>query len=258
MDMGARLKEARLALGLSQKQVCGDRITRNMLSLIENGAATPSMDTLQYLAQRLGKPVSYFLQEEVSANRGVLNAARKQPPVLAAQTLEAYEAPDPDLDAEYYYLTALTALRLARQALTQGKRGRCRTYLEQAVAAGRQTPYYTRELDRERLCLAYALQPEDASILEGQLLRDEGICLRAKAALLRSQPDICLQMLAGETGENADLLRAQAFFVMKDYENALKHYKKLPPEKQDYARMEACCRELEDFKQAYHYACLQR
>ena len=258
MDMGARLKEARLALGLSQKQVCGDRITRNMLSLIENGAATPSMDTLRYLAQQLDKPVSYFLQEETSSNRRILNAARQQPPVLAAQTLEGYTAPDEDLDPEYYYLLALTSLRLARQALSQGKRGRCRSLLETCVSAGAQTPYYTRQLDRERLCIAYALQPEDANILEGQLVRDEGICLRAKAALLRSQPDICLQMLAGETGENADLLRAQAFFAMKDYENALKYYKKLPPEKQDYARMEACCRELEDYKQAYHYACLQR
>ena len=57
MEIGQRLKQARLEMGLSQRQLCGDVITRNMLSLIENGAARPSMDTLSYLAGRLGKPL---------------------------------------------------------------------------------------------------------------------------------------------------------------------------------------------------------
>ena len=38
MTIGQRLKQARLEAGLSQRQLCGDTITRNMLSLIENGA----------------------------------------------------------------------------------------------------------------------------------------------------------------------------------------------------------------------------
>ena len=60
MELGEKLRQARLRLGLSQRQVCGDQITRNMLSRIENGAARPSMKTLGCLAARLGKPVSYF------------------------------------------------------------------------------------------------------------------------------------------------------------------------------------------------------
>ena len=39
MDIGSRIKQARLEAGLSQRQLCGDTITRNMLSLIENGTA---------------------------------------------------------------------------------------------------------------------------------------------------------------------------------------------------------------------------
>ena len=64
MELGEKLKQARLEAGLSQRQLCGEEITRNMLSLIENGAAKPSMKTLQYLAGRLGKSVSFFLEEE--------------------------------------------------------------------------------------------------------------------------------------------------------------------------------------------------
>ena len=79
MTIGQRLKQARLEAGLSQRQLCGDTITRNMLSLIENGSARPSMDTLTYLAGRLGKSVSYFLEENavLSANQSVMEAARQ-------------------------------------------------------------------------------------------------------------------------------------------------------------------------------------
>ena len=39
MELGQKVKQARLELGLSQRQLCGDVITRNMLSKIENGEA---------------------------------------------------------------------------------------------------------------------------------------------------------------------------------------------------------------------------
>ena len=63
MTLGEKLKAARLEAGLSQRQLCGDVITRNMLSQIENGSARPSMDTLGYFAGKLGKPISWFLEE---------------------------------------------------------------------------------------------------------------------------------------------------------------------------------------------------
>ena len=62
MELGQRIRRARLDAGLSQRQLCGEYITRNMLSLIENGSAKPSMDTLRYLSEKLHKPVSYFLE----------------------------------------------------------------------------------------------------------------------------------------------------------------------------------------------------
>ena len=63
MDMGRRLRRARLEAGLSQRELCGETITRNMLSQIENGSAIPSLSTLQILAGRLKKPIGYFFGE---------------------------------------------------------------------------------------------------------------------------------------------------------------------------------------------------
>ena len=64
MSLGHRIRAARIEAGLSQRALCGDRITRNMLSQIENGIAKPSVKTLEYLAEQLGRPVSYFLEEQ--------------------------------------------------------------------------------------------------------------------------------------------------------------------------------------------------
>ena len=79
MELGEKLRQARQDAGLSQRQLCGDTITRNMLSLIEHGTAKPSMETLKLLAARLGKPVSYFLDEEAltSPNHSVMESASR-------------------------------------------------------------------------------------------------------------------------------------------------------------------------------------
>ena len=56
VELGKRIREARLFRKMTQSELAGDAITRNMLSLIESGTASPSVKTLQYLAERLGVP----------------------------------------------------------------------------------------------------------------------------------------------------------------------------------------------------------
>lgn len=49
---------------MTQADLAGDCITRNMLCSIERGAALPSLPTAVYLARRLGVPVSLLLAED--------------------------------------------------------------------------------------------------------------------------------------------------------------------------------------------------
>ncbi len=63
MTLGQKIKDARLARGMTQKELVGDFITRNMLSKIENDSATPSVRTLERLAGALGLPTGYFLDQ---------------------------------------------------------------------------------------------------------------------------------------------------------------------------------------------------
>ena len=64
MTLGQKLKQTRLARGMTQSQVVGDRITRNMLSQIENDLASPSVGTLEYLASVLNVRLSWLLADE--------------------------------------------------------------------------------------------------------------------------------------------------------------------------------------------------
>ena len=95
MNLGIRVREARLRKQMTQKDVVGDYMTRNMLSKIENGSATPSVKTLAHIAGALELPMSYFVDEgrevlgapeqlaEIGRLAGLL-AAEERPFVRAA------------------------------------------------------------------------------------------------------------------------------------------------------------------------------
>lgn len=153
MELGKKIRAARLEAGLSQRQLCGDVITRNMLSQIENGSANPSMTTLQYLAGRLEKPVSYFLQEEIvrSPNTDLMEKARQAYSLgnytLVLEMADRYQGPDPLFDAEWQYLCALCALAQAELLVAHGDMLQAVPLLEQVH---RGSIYYRVDMERRR------------------------------------------------------------------------------------------------------------
>ena len=63
MNIGNKIKNLRTEKLMTQSELAGTEITRNMLSRIENGSALPSLGTIIYLARRLGVPAGYLLSE---------------------------------------------------------------------------------------------------------------------------------------------------------------------------------------------------
>lgn len=226
MELGEKLKQARLEAGLSQRQLCGDIVTRNMLSLIENGAAQPSVDTLRQLAQRLGKPISYFLEEEI-----------------LQQT-----------DTE----KAWAQLELAGQALKEQRLPYAIQLLQDAEEPCRNAPFCSEELERRRLLLLYRAMPQQAEMIAGQL-GDEELLLRADAALAGGNADRCDALLDSANVQDTErwiALRAECCFAQGQYSQAAEHFQKI--ETHSLRRLEQCYEKLGDYKMAYHYACLQR
>lgn len=266
MDLGKRIKQARLDAGLSQRQLCGDVITRNMLSQIENCSAKPSMDTLGYLASQLGKPISYFLEEtSASPNQAMMTAARSafadKNFSAALDALEDYRTPDGIFDAEYHLLRALSFLQLAEQEPDPTK---ARQLLSQAADAGALTPYYTGDLERRRLlCLAQAA-PDSCSLIADALPADDReLLLRGKAALENGDLSRCAALLDAANNRTSPdwlLLRADAAMALNDLELAGKYYhqaESAAPAKA-YPKLEEYYLNREDYKMAYFYACKQR
>ncbi len=64
MTLGKKIKEMRSKRRLTQADLAGDKITRNMLSAIESDKATPSLDTLRHIANTLEVPLPFLLSEE--------------------------------------------------------------------------------------------------------------------------------------------------------------------------------------------------
>ncbi len=60
MLLGEKIKFARKKQGLTQEELAGEQITRNMLSKIEHNVAKPSLETLNYLAEKLNLSISYL------------------------------------------------------------------------------------------------------------------------------------------------------------------------------------------------------
>lgn len=268
MTLGEKIKQARLEAGLSQRQLCGEEVTRNMLSQIENGTARPSMATLSYFAARLGKTVSYFLEEDAvcSPNQEVMTQARAA--VLngmaadALKILENYRQPDGTFDAEFVLLSRLAALDAAEIALCKGQSIYAAGLLEELYEIP--DGYCAEFLERRRLLLLAQARPS----LRREICRklpslDKELLLRARDALDRGDVDRSEHLLEAaedRTAPDWNFLRGEVYLARQKFSEAAACYHKAEsafPEK-CAARLERCYRELEDFKQAYIYACKQR
>ena len=146
MDLGQRIKQAREEAGLSQRQLCGETITRNMLSRIEHGTVRPSMSTLAFLAEKLGRPVSYFLDETTITSPNVQRMANARECYMAGEYAGALEhldgcrLPDSTFEWEMDLLRARCLLELAAAALEEGRLPYAAELLAGAEEAGRKTP----------------------------------------------------------------------------------------------------------------------
>lgn len=263
MDLGQRIKAVRLEAGLSQRQLCAGVITRNMLSQIENGSARPSMDTLSHIARQLGKPVSFFLEEDAvtSPNQEVMEQARRAYSDGDYQrvrtVLDDYRQPDETFDWEKSYLLALAMLKLAEQALEEKRIPYARRLLEEMAAEGEKTPYYTAALEEKRqLLLAQTGADSLLPNVDGVLL------CRAEEALGQQEYEKAGIYLDAceEQSHLWHLLRGEVFFGQGKWSPAVTH---LQNAEEAYPQdaiplLEQCFSALEDYKMAYFYACKQK
>src|SRR3712207_5433355 len=91
--LGERLRQLRVAAGMTQSELAGERFSKEYVSQIERGKTRPTTETIDWLAQRLGVDAG-FLANGVSADeRGRVDAvlARAEALLEAERHEEALE-----------------------------------------------------------------------------------------------------------------------------------------------------------------------
>ena len=120
-ELGKKIKEARISRKMTQSEVVGDFITRNMLSQIENGTATPSIKTLEYLSRVLDVPLFQLMPDHLDPADDDLAVLEKAKGLLAAgaysEIMEMEQNYPERLYDEFSAIFSHTCLSLARQAI---------------------------------------------------------------------------------------------------------------------------------------------
>ncbi len=273
MNIGAKIKELRTAKMMTQAELAGDLITRNMLSRIENGFATPSVQTLTYLAGRLGVPAGSLLAEE--SEEFYYSKAAHMPDILSAYTAGDWVI-CADLcrrlqgtDTEISLISAVCAYNSAREEFFSGNLRTALAGFEQSIALSRNTVYPTESIrscaEAFMICITdispsfdtlYELPSsvsesagcdsfcayyrryrgeEGSELPEGK--DDEGIFtshLKARERASKGFHGEALALLRSILASPAPVAAPMLYFVFSDMENS--------------------SRELGDFKAAYEYA----
>ncbi|WP_312353714.1 helix-turn-helix domain-containing protein [Aminipila sp.] len=136
IELGKRIKEARIAKKMTQSELVGDFITRNMLSQIENGSATPSIKTLTYLCEVLEVPLNELMLNPTEGALSQLVAAKRY---LSngddREIIEMEECYPPELSDEFFALLSYAYRNLSKKMLESDH------YLEAAHFAQKSIEY---------------------------------------------------------------------------------------------------------------------
>lgn len=154
MTLGQKIRAARIERGLTQKQLVGKYITRNMLSKIENDSATPSVRTLEYLAEQLGLSPGYFIGNTPYSNGSSpdgldeMRTAYKEGRYLDCLALLEASKTAATTD-EGYLLRARASLAAAKEALSCGNIPAAKELADNADYYNKEGIYYSAETDAE-------------------------------------------------------------------------------------------------------------
>ena len=95
LRLGERLRQLRVAAGLTQSDVAGDRFSKEYVSQIERGKTRPTRETVEWLAARLGVDPGFLANGVATDERGRLEGALSR----AEAMIEALE--NDEAAAEY-------------------------------------------------------------------------------------------------------------------------------------------------------------
>ena len=268
MTLGEKIKKARLEKKMTQSRLCESRITRNMLSEIENGKASPSFDTLAYIAKRLSLPLAYFLSEEDSPFIYLKSEAISD--IKAAFVKKSYKECIAKIeklgtyDDELYLLLSECYFELGKKSVLNGSLFSGERYLSKALEYADLTVYDTSRIKSSSLIYNALAKNMQSPLLE----------FDSKSYVLAVEEgfdyDFYRYLIGDSSYEQKNPLfskhiKAKALIKDRKYSEAIALMKELEEERTKesynayvvlglYTDLEKCYKQLLDFENAYRYA----
>lgn len=275
MDIGKRIYELRSAKLMTQAELAGDQITRNMLCLIEKGAANPSLSTILYIAKKLNVSAGYLLADE--SEEPMYRKLGNIENIKKAYQDESFEicrdlclecisggAEDDELDL----VLAECDIMIAREEIFAGALKNACNYISEALEYADRTDYHTGHIENIASLYSTYLSQISPTLDMGlektdYYLSDDlfynYIWFYCGFGKLKSKE------LGEDFAESFYCKHLLAKELMKDerFEEAYSQLSKIlkadgeipsPVLYSVFSDLEICCREREDFKGAYEYS----
>lgn len=280
MHIGQRIKELRVSKMMTQSDLAGDQITRNMLSSIEHGTALPSLSTAIYLAERLNVPVGFLLSrdEDEFMYRKMANIGNIRRAFAAGDhtgCLALLSALGNESDDELSLLRAECEYGRGIAALQGGRLRFAVSAFDRALLAAEQTVFDTGWL-RGRIAVQFRYLTSVASTLVSDVLDAEEI--ESAVAAGDAPADYVMACEALEEGNGAPAAgyvrrfegtphaeRLSALLLMQagDYSAAQEALERLLAKDEltfglllyeVFGDLETCYRKNDDYKRAYEFS----
>ena len=170
MTLGQKIKLIRKKKKITQKELCADKITRNMLSAVECDKASPSISTLAHIAARLGTPVSYLLscddnlffyekEEAIEYIKSSFSAKKYAACINAIEKLSG-------IDDELSYMLAYSHFELGRKSVLRGSLLTAAKHLELSSKYCQSTIYDTSHIENLLLMFTALAKNIQSPLLE--------------------------------------------------------------------------------------------
>lgn len=281
MEIGEKIRRLRLSKMMTQSDLAGDQITRNMLCSIERGTALPSLPTAVYLAERLGVPVGFLFAKE-----GEEFLYRK---MLAMPNIRrAFAAGDfsgclallrstfsEERDDELLLICAESEFGFAKAAFEEGRFRRAAAAFDRALLAAEKTIYDTTAISG-RTAVYFRYLTNVSPTLASDVLTEQTVANARAFGDEFCEYSMALDALEnGRDGEVAAYLerqkdslyaaRIRALVMMKneDYGQAQASLEALLNRQEltvgallyeVFGDLELCCRKNDDYKRAYEFS----
>ena len=277
MNVGEKIKKIRTAKFMSQRELAGTQITRNMLSRIENGAAQPSMSTITYIAERLNVSPGFLLAGEEdewlyfksSQISNIKKAYTDKNFSLCMEMCKNAEWQDDEL----WLILAECCMRVGVEEFCKGYLRSSIQLFDESLEYCHKTIYNTDVIASSAgVYFSYMklISPTLSSNFDdsddvNMILNDEfSIYVRRLCDMSEESTNIATETTLSKDSSYGIHIEAKELMQKDDYNNAFELLRKLLFEDIGeiplpiiyfvFCDLEVCCKEIGDFKGAYEYS----